>query len=199
MLSNKRGINLWEVIDAAKSKPYGFQAFYPSPGLVGHCIPLDPYYLSWKSREFGFHTSMIESSMIVNDRMPEFCTEVEDLEKKMNYRIFKMKKENFESNQEIIDLTIDKIYTKYKSNEYFQEIYDQNYDEYKESKRVGKAEKCLNINSIYGVLSAYKLFYVGCSRARKDLAIFIDNEKVKEDKEKLIKKFQEIGFEVIEC
>ncbi len=75
ILSNKMGINFWEVIDAAKSKPYGFQAFYPGPGLGGHCIPLDPYYLSWKAREYGFHTSMIESSMIVNDRMPEYCQE----------------------------------------------------------------------------------------------------------------------------
>lgn len=75
MLSNKMGINFWEVIDAAKSKPYGFQAFYPGPGLGGHCIPLDPYYLSWKAREYGFHTSMIESSMMVNDRMPEYCVE----------------------------------------------------------------------------------------------------------------------------
>ncbi|MBK5253005.1 MAG: nucleotide sugar dehydrogenase [Peptostreptococcaceae bacterium] len=75
MLCNKMGINLWEVIDAAKSKPYGFQAFYPGPGLGGHCIPLDPYYLSWKAREYGFHTSMIESSMMINDKMPEYCTE----------------------------------------------------------------------------------------------------------------------------
>ncbi len=62
-----------EVIDAAKTKPYGFQAFYPGPGLGGHCIPLDPYYLSWKAREYGFHTSMIESSMMINDNMPEYC------------------------------------------------------------------------------------------------------------------------------
>ena len=75
ILCNKMGINFWEVIDAAKSKPYGFQAFYPGPGLGGHCIPLDPYYLSWKAREYGFHTSMIESSMMVNDRMPEYCVE----------------------------------------------------------------------------------------------------------------------------
>ncbi|MEZ3424969.1 MAG: nucleotide sugar dehydrogenase [Lachnospiraceae bacterium] len=72
-LCKKMDINIWEVIDAAKTKPYGFQAFYPGPGLGGHCIPLDPYYLSWKAREFGFHTSMIESSMMVNDRMPEYC------------------------------------------------------------------------------------------------------------------------------
>lgn len=75
ILCHKMKINLWEVIDAAKTKPYGFQAFYPGPGLGGHCIPLDPYYLSWKAREFGFHTSMIESSMMINDRMPEYCME----------------------------------------------------------------------------------------------------------------------------
>lgn len=75
MLCHKMGISIWEVIDAAKSKPYGFQAFYPGPGVGGHCIPLDPYYLSWKAREYGFHTSMIESSMMVNDRMPEYCAE----------------------------------------------------------------------------------------------------------------------------
>ena len=75
ILSHKMGINFWEVVDAAKSKPYGFQAFYPGPGLGGHCIPLDPYYLSWKAREYGFHTSMIESSMMINDRMPEYCAE----------------------------------------------------------------------------------------------------------------------------
>ncbi|MCI3922717.1 nucleotide sugar dehydrogenase [Paenibacillus sp. TRM 82003] len=75
ILCNKMGINFWEVVEAAKSKPFGFQAFYPGPGLGGHCIPLDPYYLSWKAREYGFHTSMIEASMMVNDRMPEYCTE----------------------------------------------------------------------------------------------------------------------------
>lgn len=74
-LCHEMGINIWEVIDAAKTKPYGFQAFYPGPGLGGHCIPLDPYYLSWKAREYGFHTSMIESSMMINDRMPEYTVE----------------------------------------------------------------------------------------------------------------------------
>lgn len=75
MLCHKMNINIWEVIEAAKTKPYGFQAFYPGPGLGGHCIPLDPYYLSWKAREYGFHTSMIESSMMINDRMPEYTVE----------------------------------------------------------------------------------------------------------------------------
>ena len=75
MLCHKMNINFWEVIEAAKTKPYGFQPFYPGPGLGGHCIPFDPYYLSWKAREYGFHTSMIEASMMINDRMPEYCVE----------------------------------------------------------------------------------------------------------------------------
>lgn len=75
MLCDKMGISLWEVVDAAKTKPYGFQPFYPGPGLGGHCIPLDPYYLTWKAREFGFHTSMIEASMMINDKMPEYCVD----------------------------------------------------------------------------------------------------------------------------
>ncbi|MCI8779898.1 MAG: nucleotide sugar dehydrogenase [Lachnospiraceae bacterium] len=74
-LCNKMGISIWEVIDAAKTKPYGFQAFYPGPGLGGHCIPLDPYYLTWKAREYDFHTTLIENSMVINDRQPEYCVD----------------------------------------------------------------------------------------------------------------------------
>lgn len=74
-LCHEMGISVWEVIEAAKTKPYGFQAFYPGPGLGGHCIPLDPYYLTWKAREYGFHTTLIENSMVINDGQPEYCVE----------------------------------------------------------------------------------------------------------------------------
>lgn len=74
-LCNEMGISVWEVIDAAKTKPYGFQPFYPGPGLGGHCIPLDPYYLTWKAREYGFHTTLIENSMVINDSQPKYCVE----------------------------------------------------------------------------------------------------------------------------
>ena len=74
-LCHEMGISVWEVVDAAKTKPYGFQAFYPGPGLGGHCIPLDPYYLSWKAREYGFHTTLIENSMVINDSQPRYCVE----------------------------------------------------------------------------------------------------------------------------
>jgi UDP-N-acetyl-D-glucosamine dehydrogenase len=74
-LCMRMDINLFEVIDAAKTKPFGFQAFYPGPGLGGHCIPIDPFYLSWKAKEFDFHTRFIELAGQINDRMPDFVVE----------------------------------------------------------------------------------------------------------------------------
>jgi UDP-N-acetyl-D-glucosamine dehydrogenase len=75
ILCKRMNIDVWEVIDAAKTKPYGFMPFYPGPGLGGHCIPLDPFYLEWKAKEFDYHTKLIEASGIINDYMPEFVLE----------------------------------------------------------------------------------------------------------------------------
>ncbi|WP_461614633.1 nucleotide sugar dehydrogenase [Clostridium sp. Marseille-QA1073] len=75
ILCKRMGIDVWEVIDAAKTKPYGFMAFYPGPGLGGHCIPLDPFYLEWKAKEYDYHTKLIETSGAINDYMPEFVIE----------------------------------------------------------------------------------------------------------------------------
>jgi len=72
MLSERMDIDIWEVVDAAKTKPFGFMPFYPGPGLGGHCIPIDPFYLSWKAREFDFHTEFIELSGKVNENMPYY-------------------------------------------------------------------------------------------------------------------------------
>ena len=72
MVFDKMGINIWEVIEGAKTKPFGFQAFYPGPGLGGHCIPIDPYYLTWKAREVGMPTRFIELAGEVNHHMPEY-------------------------------------------------------------------------------------------------------------------------------
>jgi len=66
------GIDVWEVINAAKTKPFGFMAFYPGPGLGGHCIPIDPFYLTWKAREYGQHTRFIELSGEINTSMPNY-------------------------------------------------------------------------------------------------------------------------------
>lgn len=75
ILCNKMGIDVWEVIDAAKTKPYGFMAFYPGPGLGGHCIPIDPFYLTWKAREYNYHTRLIEVAGEINNAMPEFVVD----------------------------------------------------------------------------------------------------------------------------
>src|SRR5262245_24033084 len=72
VLYDRMGIDVWEVIDAAKTKPFGFQAFYPGPGLGGHCIPIDPFYLSWIARQYGMNTRFIELAGEVNTAMPAF-------------------------------------------------------------------------------------------------------------------------------
>jgi UDP-N-acetyl-D-glucosamine dehydrogenase len=72
MLFDRMGIDIWEVIEAAKTKPFGFQAFYPGPGLGGHCIPIDPFYLTWKAREYDFQTRFIELAGEINTSMPYY-------------------------------------------------------------------------------------------------------------------------------
>jgi UDP-N-acetyl-D-glucosamine dehydrogenase len=74
-LCDRIGVDVWEVIDAAKTKPFGFQAFYPGPGLGGHCIPIDPFYLSWVARKHGMSTRFIELAGEINTRMPEYVIE----------------------------------------------------------------------------------------------------------------------------
>ncbi|PIC85461.1 UDP-N-acetyl-D-glucosamine dehydrogenase [Sporosarcina sp. P20a] len=86
ILCHKMDIDVWEVIDAAATKPYGFMPFYPGPGLGGHCIPIDPWYLTWKAREYGYHTKLIEIAGEINDSMPDFvvqrCSEILNNKKK---------------------------------------------------------------------------------------------------------------------
>src|SRR5580658_5213053 len=84
VLSLRMGMDIWEVIDAASTKPFGFHPFYPGPGLGGHCIPIDPFYLSWKAKEFDFNTRFIELAGEVNERMPEFV--VENVAKALNHQ-----------------------------------------------------------------------------------------------------------------
>lgn len=84
MLFDKMDIDIWEVIEAAKTKPFGFQAFYPGPGLGGHCIPIDPFYLTWKAREYDFSTRFIELAGEINTSMPYYVAQktIEALNKK---------------------------------------------------------------------------------------------------------------------
>src|SRR5689334_13064469 len=72
LMCHRMGIDVWEVIDAAKTKPFGFMPFYPGPGLGGHCIPIDPHYLSWKARQYNFEARFIDLAGVINSGMPEF-------------------------------------------------------------------------------------------------------------------------------
>ncbi|MDR1079543.1 MAG: nucleotide sugar dehydrogenase, partial [Deltaproteobacteria bacterium] len=74
MVSDKMGLDIHEVINAAATKPFGFTPFYPGPGIGGHCIPIDPFYLTWKAREYGVHTRFIELAGEVNGSMPRYVT-----------------------------------------------------------------------------------------------------------------------------
>jgi UDP-N-acetyl-D-glucosamine dehydrogenase len=75
ILFDRMGLSIWEVIEAAKTKPFGFHAFYPGPGLGGHCIPIDPFYLTWLARRYGLNTRFIELAGEVNARMPEYVVD----------------------------------------------------------------------------------------------------------------------------
>lgn len=75
LLCNRMGIDIWEVIEAAKTKPYGFMPFYPGPGLGGHCVPIDPFYLAWKAKEYDFNTRFIELAAEINNRMPYYVVD----------------------------------------------------------------------------------------------------------------------------
>ncbi len=75
IVAKKMGINIWEVIDAAATKPFGFMPFYPGPGVGGHCIPIDPFYLTYKAREYDYHTRLIELAGEINDYMPEYVVD----------------------------------------------------------------------------------------------------------------------------
>jgi UDP-N-acetyl-D-glucosamine dehydrogenase len=82
MLTDRMGIDIWEVVDAAATKPYGFMRFEPGPGMGGHCLPVDPFYLSWRAREFDMTTEFIELAGKINQQMPYHC--VERVERTLN-------------------------------------------------------------------------------------------------------------------
>jgi UDP-N-acetyl-D-glucosamine dehydrogenase len=82
MLADRMGIDIWEVVDAAATKPYGFMRFDPGPGMGGHCLPVDPFYLTWKAREYDLATEFVELAGKVNQRMPHYC--LEKIERALN-------------------------------------------------------------------------------------------------------------------
>lgn len=192
MLCNKMGISMWEVVDAAKTKPYGFQAFYPGPGLGGHCIPLDPYYLSWKAREYGFHTSMIESSMMINDKMPEYCVErarkiLNQHEKALkNSRVLVLGvayKQDIDDYRESPAL---RVINELHSEQALVDFYDPWVTEYKENGKVVKGLTEINPN----IVASYDLVVVTTAHSNVDYSMVQKNAKAIFDTKNVMKDIQ---------
>lgn len=193
ILCHEMKINLWEVIDAAKTKPYGFQAFYPGPGLGGHCIPLDPYYLSWKAREYGFHTSMIESSMMINDRMPEYTVErageiLNQHKKPLNgSQILVLGvayKQDIDDYRESPAL---KVIEEFKKKGAIVEFYDPYIAEYKYQGKIYNGIP--NINS--EIIARYDLICITAAHTKVDYDMIQKNAQVIFDTKNVMKKYDE--------
>ena len=195
ILCNRMGIDIWEVVDAAKTKPYGFQAFYPGPGLGGHCIPLDPYYLSWKAREYGFHTSMIESSMMVNDRMPEYCVEragkiLNRFKKALNgSRVLVLGvayKQDIDDYRESPAIRVIEVLEREGAEV---EFYDPWISEYKEHGKVVKGLKEISPESVNG----YDLVMITTAHSNVDYEMVQKNAKAIFDTKNVMKNIKERG------
>lgn len=192
-LCHKMNISIWEVIEAAKTKPYGFQAFYPGPGLGGHCIPLDPYYLTWKAREYGFHTTLIENSMIINDSQPDYCVERAMLILNKNKTAINganilvlgvAYKQDIDDYRESPALTlIDKLRIVGANIDY----YDPWIASYKRNGQVYQSLKELNASNI----NQYDLVIIACAHTNVDYALVQKYAKAIFDTKNVMKNFKE--------
>ena len=138
------------------------------------------------------------SSSSLNHFYFEFTNEVCNIQSSVGIKVSNLNKDTYLLHEQHIQNGINEIYNRFKDNQYFRFIFSEEYSQYLKKPCATKAKKCLNVNSLYSILSAYKLFYVGCSRARKNLTILLDSEKIKGNFEFQKKRFEEIGFQVIE-
>lgn len=136
------------------------------------------------------------SAKTFNQFYYDFATEVENIQRDIGIKASDLKKDTYTASEEMITEKIQSMYDRFKDNPYFQFIYDKKYQAFFSNPGVSKAKECLKDNTAYGILSAYKLFYVGCSRARRNLTILLDNSKIKENFELQKTRFEEVGFRV---
>jgi DNA helicase-2/ATP-dependent DNA helicase PcrA len=125
-----------------------------------------------------------------------FSSAICDLQRNIGIKCSSLRSADYKNNKAVINNTIDNIYQTFKENIYFRELYKASYEEFKGNDTLKNLKECYEISSISGIFNAYKLFYVGCSRAKKSLAVFVEDEKIKEYREKFIEKLKTVGFEV---
>ena len=148
LLCEKMNINIFEIIDAAKTKPFGFQAFYPGPGYGGHCIPIDPFLLSWKAKKYNFQTKFIELSGKINENMPKLiCDKVEKFlknKKKSCLIIGVAYKKNVDDMRESPSL---KIFENLEKRNIKCDYYDPYINEIRDLRKFDKIKKSIKLTS----------------------------------------------------
>lgn len=137
------------------------------------------------------------SAKMLNRFYYDFAAEVGNIQRSIGIKVSDLKKDTYAANEEMIKEKIHTVFDRFKDDLYFQFIYGADYESYFSKPGVTKAKDCLKDNTAYSILSAYKLFYVGCSRARRNLTILLDSSKIKGNLELQKKRFEEIGFEVM--
>ena len=137
------------------------------------------------------------SAKTLNQFYYDFAAEVDNIQQSIGIKGSELKKGTYIANEEMIKAKLHTVFDRFKDDPYFQFIYGADYESYFSKPGVTKAKDCLKDNAVYGILSAYKLFYVGCSRARKNLTILLDSSKIQGNFELQKKRFEEMGFQVI--
>lgn len=137
------------------------------------------------------------SAKTLNQFYYNFAAEVDNIQQSIGIKGSVLKKGTYIANEEMIKAKLHTVFDRFKDDPYFQFIYGADYESYFSKPGVTKARDCLKGNTAYSILSAYKLFYVGCSRARRNLTILLDSSKIKGNLEPQKKRFEEIGFQVV--
>ena len=153
------------------------------------CVAMYRFFEMWGQIQISAKT--------LNQFYYDFAAEVDNIQRSIGIKGSELKKETYIANEEMIKAKLHTVFDRFKDDPYFQFIYGVDYESYFSKPGVTKARDCLKGNTAYSILSAYKLFYVGCSRARRNLTILLDSSKIKGNFELLKKRFEEIGFQVI--
>ncbi len=172
-----------------KGESHDSVVFVAEDSSSNPCVAMYRFFEMWGRIQISAKT--------LNQFYYDFAAEVGNIQQSIGIRGSELKKGTYIANEEMIKAKLHTVFDRFKDDPYFQFIYGADYESYFSKPGVTKAKDCLKDNAVYGILSAYKLFYVGCSRARKNLTILLDSSKIQGNFELQKKRFEEMGFQVI--
>lgn len=172
-----------------KGESHDSVVFVAEDSSSNPCVAMYRFFEMWGRIQISAKT--------LNQFYYDFAAEVDNIQQSIGIKGSELKKGTYIANEEMIKAKLHTVFDRFKDDPYFQFIYGADYESYFSKPGVTKAKDCLKDNAVYGILSAYKLFYVGCSRARKNLTILLDSSKIQGNFELQKKRFEEMGFQVI--